>query len=201
MAWDYGHARPFGRIFCLEGEWDQGKDLTDRQSVLPVLQLLEATVEDCRYVHRRVGTMGELVRYLGRWIEEDLDYYTLYLAFHGGEGEISIANQRMTLRQLGEQFAEDGLAGCVIYLGACSVMRAKAEIDELLTRTGARAAIGYTTDVEWIDGAAVDMIALGHLAYYQQLGRALNRLEGAKEYASLRRRPIGLRVQRHPRYA
>jgi hypothetical protein len=115
------------------------------------------------------------------------------------EGGICVGDETATLERLGEHL--DGqLDECVIYFGSCSVMGTNEDdIDALLERTGASAAMGYTEDVDWVDSAAMDLIALGQLAYYEKLGNALNRLEGAKEYESLRKPPVGFRVQRHPR--
>lgn len=182
---DRGHRYRWGRILCLEGEWEE--DLRDRSSVLPILQLLQA-VHHVRFVHRDVGTVAELMRYLGRWIDQPLDYYTLYLAFHGTEKGLTVADapeENLSLARLAADLEGD-LDDCVIYLGACSVMRVESEVQNFLERTGARAVMGYTTDVDWIDSAAMDMIVLAHLASYEKVGTALGTLARADEYESLR---------------
>src|SRR5262245_22308973 len=78
----------WGRILCLEGEWS-GEDLTDERTVLPMLQLLQAANE-ATFIHRRVGTKQQLLHYLRLWFKEQLDFYTLYLGFHGSEGELAV---------------------------------------------------------------------------------------------------------------
>jgi len=50
--------------------------------LLPILDVLER-LDRVDYVHRDVGTRGELEHYIRRWITEKLDYKLLYLAFHG----------------------------------------------------------------------------------------------------------------------
>ena len=72
---------PWSGVFCLEGAWDE-EDLTDRSSVRPVLDVLER-LRCIDFVHRDIGTRAELEHYLRRWIEEDLAYRLLFLAFHG----------------------------------------------------------------------------------------------------------------------
>lgn len=77
----------FGHVFCLEGDW--AWDFTDRTSVRPLLELLER-MRRINFVHKDVGTRAELQHYLAQWAEYDTsvrDYFTLYLAFPGGERE------------------------------------------------------------------------------------------------------------------
>ena len=51
-------------VFCLEGEWD--RDLRQRMSVEPVLELLER-IRLARYIHRDVATITEFEYYLKKW--------------------------------------------------------------------------------------------------------------------------------------
>lgn len=196
----------WGGIFCLEGEWEE--DLTDRSTVLPVLELLEKASpaeREIRFTHRKVSTLAEFEHCLLRWAEE-VPYYVLYLAFHGTKDGIYIPGARIgdappdivPLTYIGE-LVRGLLSDCVIHVGSCSVMAADDEqLDSFLLATGARAIVGFTRDTEWMDGSAVDLIVLSNLAWYEQLGRALSMLERAEKYASLREPPLGLRVHRHP---
>ncbi len=181
--------RDWGAVFALEGEWGT---LTDRTSVLPVLETLEG-LGTITFVRRDIGTRAELDRYLSRWRSELPEYSVLYLGFHGGKTEdghhalsISYPEDWVTVQDLAGQL-KGKLKGCVVYSGACSLMDApKTVLDGFLRETGARAVMGYKWNVNWVDAAAFDMIALSWLASYQQLPAALNKIEGP-EYASLRR--------------
>jgi hypothetical protein len=173
-------------VFSLEGSWNE--DLTDRSSVLPMLELLER-LEKIDYVHRDVGTRPELEHYLARWIDEDLDYYVLYLAFHGKNTGLWLSDRTdgfVTLDYLAGVLA-DKLDGCVVHFGSCSVMAAEERaLQRFLDQTGARAVTGYLSDVDWVDSALMDLAVMGTLSGYRQLGTALNRLEQAPQYESLR---------------
>src|SRR4051794_22995333 len=173
-------------VFCLEGSWEE--DLTDRSSVLPVLELLER-LGKIEYVHRDVGTRPELEHYLARWVNEDIDYYVLYLAFHGSESGLWLSDQTdgaVTFDYLGGVLAGK-LEGCVVHFGSCSAMAAEQRtLMRFLEQTGARAITGYSSDVDWVDSALMDLAVMGTLSKYRQLGTALTRLEQAPQYKGLR---------------
>ncbi len=182
---------PWSGVFCLEGAWNPD-DLTDRSSVLPVLDVLER-LECIDYVHRDIGTRAELEHYVRRWIEENLDYRLLVLAFHGSvdrDGVRSLwlsaeTDGTVTIDHLTGLLAGQ-LEGCVVHLGSCSVVDARDPAwSTFLHRTGAAAVMGYDRDIDWVDSAAWELILFGTLARYKQLGSALNALK-AKKYLSLR---------------
>ena len=112
-----------------------------------------------------------------------LEHFVLYLAFHGSDTGIWISDDSdgdVTLEYLGGLLA-DKLEGRVVHFGACSVMQARKDtLARFLKQTGARAVTGYRAEVPWIDSAAMDLIVLGVLADYKQLGTALNRLESGR---------------------
>lgn len=85
----------YGRVFCLEGDWDG--ELISRSSVRPMLELLSG-LDRIEYVHEDVGTRTELRHYLSLWLDEDPsvnDYGTLCLAFHGGQRRSSDGRERV----------------------------------------------------------------------------------------------------------
>ena len=180
-------------VFCLEGSWDD--DLADRSSVLPVLELLER-LRQIDFIHRDVGTRTELEHYLRRWTDEELDYNVLYLAFHYGESGLWISDSpdgEVSLDILGGLLADE-LDGCFVHFGSCSVMQAPtARLKRFLEQTGARAASGYSEEVDWLDSAAMDLLALGVVARYKQLGTAIKRLESEAQYHSLRK-ALGFKI-------
>ncbi|GAA1234136.1 hypothetical protein EEW87_000270 [Janibacter melonis] len=149
-------------IYCLEGEWDA--DLRKRQSVQPVLQMLES-LGMIKFIHRDVATREELEHYLARWERSTYDdYQVLYLATHGDRSTISWSSHNsMTLDGLADALG-DTAQGCYVYLGGCSVLASEEDASRFVRKTGAAALCGYRKDVDWIEGAAFELIMLDALA-------------------------------------
>ena len=162
------------RLFCLEGEWDDAID--DRQSVLPILEVLERQ-DVLRFVHRNAHSTVEFEHHLGRWAEHGPSFDLIYLAFHGSaDGLVLSEGQEVSLARLGTLMR--GLAkGAVIHFSSCSVLdRADEDLASFMRATGARAICGYTKDVDWIDSAAFDLALIYNLATHARAGNALNRM-------------------------
>ena len=154
-------------IYCLEGEWDS--DLRRRASVLPVLELLERLGE-LKAIHRDVATRPELEHYLKKWAQVRYDdYRVLYLACHGDKGVLQWSNgNRTSLDDLADILG--GAAnGCYIYLGSCLTLFEEKQARTFAERTGAAAILGYRKEVDWLEGAAFEVILLSRLA--QHYGR------------------------------
>ena len=159
-------------VFCLEGEWD--RDLRGRRSVEPILELLER-LEAIRCIHRDVATVEELQYYVGRWQERPYDgYRVLYLAMHGNSGSLHLGRDGLDLTSLGE--ALEGLCeGSVVYFGSCLTMDAEpGEINTFVKRTSALAAVGYVTEVDWVETAAFEVILLEQLVRHIRDARRSN---------------------------
>jgi hypothetical protein len=148
-------------VFCLEGDWDES--LTSRCSVEPQLRML-AEFGYRPPIHRDVATRAEFEHYLGRWLTKRYsDYVVGYLAFHGERRTIRLGRDGLTLEQLGDLV--DGRAeDRIFYLGACQTLDvADEELIEFCKRSGARAVVGYTRAVEWLESAAFDFFLLPKL--------------------------------------
>ena len=145
-------------IYCLEGLWNH-HDIKDKSTVLPILDLLEKR-NYCDYIYHDCATKEELEFFLDKWTRLSVSnkYPILYFAFHGEEGLISFNNKKKyTLDELGN-FLEGKCFGKVIYFGSCSTLKIdKRIIKSFLEKTGAIAAIGYKTDVDWIQSTACDL--------------------------------------------
>jgi hypothetical protein len=145
-------------IYCLEGLWDH-HDIQDKSTVLPILDLLEKR-NYCNYIYHDCATKEELEFFLDKWKRLSISnkYPILYFAFHGEEGSISFTNKKKyTLDQLGD-YLEGKCFGKVIYFGSCSTLKIdKRIIKKFLEKTGAIAAIGYKTEVDWIQSTACDL--------------------------------------------
>jgi hypothetical protein len=160
-------------VFCVEGAWDN--NLKDRSSVLPTLELLER-LQIATYIHRDVATPEELDFYLGKWVQRQYDdYAVLYIACHGGRGEIQLGRKAIALSALAERIGGRA-AGRVIYFGSCSVMADRKAVSEFQESTKATLVCGYRKQVQWVDSAGFELILLDSLV--RGTGRAgrVNRL-------------------------
>jgi hypothetical protein len=151
-------------VFCLEGEWDS--DLRKRTSVLPVLELLER-LGAIKAIHRKVATTGEVEHYLNLWRQARYDDYpVLYLAAHGYEGSLSWSNRNDTsLDDLADILGETATS-CYIHLGSCLTPFNEKQASAFVEKTGARALLGYRTEVDWVESAAFETLLLPMLAEY-----------------------------------
>jgi hypothetical protein len=183
--------RRWANVFCLEGLWDE-EEFADRTSVLPLLEFLERSgIID--FVHRDVATRAELKWHLDRWLNQDNDFWTLYLGFHGSSGCLYLSPaESVTLDELAVDLAAR-LTDCVLYLGSCSVVADGRGVGSFIDQTGARAVIGYRKDVDWLQSSAMDLFVLGTLAYYARAGTALKTLENDPVTRTLRN-DLGLEV-------
>jgi len=145
-------------IYCLEGLWDH-RNIQDKSTVIPILDLLEKRGY-CNYIYHDCATKAELEFYLDKWRNKTINdkYPILYLAFHGDKASIFLTpKEKYSLTDLAEFLGEKCL-GKVIYFGSCSTLDIdKRIIKTFLGKTGAIAAIGYKSDVDWIQSTACDL--------------------------------------------
>jgi hypothetical protein len=143
--------------------------LTDRSSVLPVLDLLERQgVID--FIYRDAGTVGELEHYLDKWLQKQYDRFGIgYLAFHGEPGALKVGRSRVSLEDLAETIDGRG-AGRVLYFGSCATLDwPRKELEEFVRVTKLRAVCGYLEDVDWIESAAFEVLLIEALSYYKRI--------------------------------
>jgi len=164
-------------IFAFEGDWTPD-DLEDKSSMRPTLETLR-DVCDVDFIHRRIGTVAELEYYVDKWLSEGVDenyddYRVGYFAFHGSRGVIAPGEGDVTLDQLAVWI--DGRAqGRTVYFGSCSTLDLDTKrVKDFLKATKAKAAGGYTTDVNWLQSAAFDLLVLDALACYHRRPHAAN---------------------------
>lgn len=160
-------------IFCLEGDWVV--DMRQTFSVVHLLNYLQNAL-GVPYIHRHVGSRAELEYRLTLWrLKRYRNYPILSLNFHGDPNYIWLpesreAGQGMSLEALAE-LLEDACEGRIIHFGSCSTLKTHGNhLNAFLKRTGALAVCGYTTDIEWLPSAALDILLFGKLQ-----DRAFNR--------------------------
>ena len=168
-------------VFCLEGDWET--DLRKPATVGPVLELLEKShAPRVRHIRRDIGTPEEFEYYLRKWIQRRYAAYPiLYLAFHGGPGEVFLSEQSSA--PIGLDWLEDRLAskcrGRVILFGSCQTMdRHGNRLRRFLEKTGALAVCGYRVEVDWMRSAAFELLLLSafqHNTFTRQGMEAVDR--------------------------
>lgn len=153
------------RLACFEADW--ASSFEDRQSVLPIMELLERQ-DWIRFFHRRVATEEQFVADVTKWSKQKryARYRVAYIGAHGDHGKLAIdRSEGFSLERLHEL----DLSGRVVYLASCSSDTSKGldVLSRLRGETGARAVLGFTEPIDWIESAAFDMLLLSWLAWEQ----------------------------------
>jgi hypothetical protein len=149
-------------VLCLETYYSS--DPADRSTVRGLLEVLE-TNSDISIVHRHVADRPDFEWYMENYWGRDPRYDVLYIASHGGAGGIMDENEnKMSTKWLGNRLA-DSCSGRVVYLSSCSTLDlSNPQLAHFVEVTRASAVAGYAKDVDWLEGAQMDLIALGALA-------------------------------------
>ena len=162
----------FPGVFTFEGDWE--KNLGDKKSVRPLLDIIHR-VEGAKFIHKQIGIEEELDYYLAKWLQKRYSHYRIgHFAFHGergliypGEGEVGVR-----LKQL-EGYINEGAKGRVIFFDSCSTIDISAKkIQAFLDSTKARAVVGFTKEVDWLESAAFELLVLDALAYFESPKKA-----------------------------
>jgi hypothetical protein len=183
-------------IFCIEGHWDH-HNIEDQSTVLPILDILYKRGY-CGYVHHDCATKSELEFYLQKWNNKTImkKYPILYLAFHGAKGCVFLTqDETYTLDDLA-MVLEGKCLGKVIYFGSCSTLNIDIrQIKRFLQKTKAIAAIGYKTDIDWIQSAACDLFVFEALQKDRLTTRGINAIykKIVSDYGNLHKR-LDLRI-------
>ena len=176
-------------VFCLEGPWSSV--LTDDSSVRPLLEVLERRGL-IRFAHRDAITIGEFERYLLQWTQSQYRNLKVgYLAFHGEPGAVLVGRKQYSLDDL-QDLLKGRLSGRVLYFGSCATMRiSRSRAQEFRRVTKARAIVGYTQDIDWIESAAFDLNLLDAIGRFQRIDASFKNLE--RNHAGMVRH-LGLRA-------
>jgi hypothetical protein len=182
-------------IFCIEGEW--GRELNDRRSVQPILELLER-LDRADYFRRDVATRDEFFYYLKSWRKKsNKNYPVLYFACHGWDESIYLREEStreanayfrgtfdedasrapyVELHEI-EEYLAGKCAGRPIYFGSCSTMRADdTTLRSFAKKTGASAVVGYQKSVDWLDTASFEVMLLDHISHNPHNARFFSRI-------------------------
>ena len=165
----------FKYIACLESFWNE--DVVNRLSVVPVLELLSKT-NGTSSIYLTCNTMQEFEYNLGIY-KGIKGCGILYLAFHGYPGGIRLPDLKIDIETLASLMGRK-FRNWIIYFDSCSTLKIEKErILNFLTKTGAIMVMGYKNQLNWIDGAAIDLLVLDRLQYYRDMKRFWNRFRKA----------------------
>ena len=163
-----GRARSHKKnIACVEALWDG--NIESRLSVVPLLELA-SRVDDVRFSYLTCNTEEELKYNLGK-LKNRRGYGILYLSCHGRPGELVLDQAAVDVEKL-SQYMGDGFANWVVHFGSCATINIpQARISRFITVTEVSMVVGYKTDVDWIDSAAVDLLLFDRLQEYRDMHR------------------------------
>lgn len=109
------------------------------------------------------------------------DYPVLYLAYHGVEDNLVLADGKISLTELSsEEYLGDKCKNRIVVIGSCSTLAIdKRKLKTFLKRTGALAVCGYRTDVNWVESTAFEMLLLYAMQDNEFSGRGILAIEKA----------------------
>ena len=165
----------YGGIFTFEGDWEP--DLKDKSSIRPNLETLRDAY-GIKFIHRQIGTPGELRYYVEKWLKKGRGHYRHYrvghFALHGSpgvlwleEGDVGVSFSKL------QGWINEGAKGRVIFFDSCSTIDISAKkIQAFLDSTKARAVVGFTKEVDWLESAAFELLVLHALTYFESPKKA-----------------------------
>lgn len=173
------------QVLALETYWHE--DPADTRSTLAIFDLLEQNCEDIVIHHRFFSAKDDLDWYLNNpW--RDGQYNVLYVASHGEAGNLVDGWNELISRPWLQKRLRGSCGDRVLYLSACDSMKGNAaDRDRLREATGASTVVGYRKQVDWLEGAAMDLLALAALAnartesWERPPGDALRELVGRQD--------------------
>lgn len=181
-------------VFCLESPWGTNGDLRNRSTVLHQLRMLEGAEYCGKVIHHDVVTREEFDFYLKEWLKQKytIGYPLGYLAFHGAKGALMISKTELSLNDLATVIGPGKAHDRILYFGSCSTMAApEAELKAFCKKTGAKAIVGYTRPIDWLESASFDCLVVPRLLMMRFTKSVFTSLK--KEHPTFVRR-LGLRI-------
>jgi hypothetical protein len=152
----------------MEGEWSSS--VKDVRSVNPVLSAL-SDMGQARHVRRHVNDPDDLVLQLKKWGQRQHDSFNIgYVALHGSPGMVYFGRKSLDLLSIGGELSRTAMSKKILHFGSCSVLDMKPkERRELRSELGVKALTGFTTDVEWAESLAFELLLFDVLTWYKRL--------------------------------
>ncbi len=150
------------QVLALETYWHE--DPADTRSTTAIFDLLKQNCEGVVVHHRFFSAKEDLAWYLDN-VWRDGQYDVLYVASHGEAGKLVDGWNELISRPWLQKRLRGSCGDRVLYLSACDSMKGKAaDRNRLREAAGAAALVGYRKQVDWLEGAAMDLLALAALA-------------------------------------
>lgn len=175
------------KLVCLESYWNE--ELLTTTSVRAFLDALRPTIRPpLQVAHRFVESSRGLAHYTRPpdgllWrqrIEWDAPIY--YLALHGAPGRVTSVLDTIGSDVLCDAFRGYGVRDCLVYFGACSVLRGRTGerfAREFLDASGCRAVVGYRSDVAWLPSMLADLLFFQRFYGHRDPWRALRAIHAS----------------------
>ncbi len=162
-------------VAYLESFWTYA--IEDRLSVAPVLELLQKR-NGTRSVLLTCNTIDELKFNLDI-VQHMRGYRILHLAFHGYPGGIYLPDLEIDMESLAT-FMKKGFRNWIVFFDSCrTISVGKGRIFDFLSATDAKMVIGYKREVDWLEGAALDLLILNWLQFYKDMRKFWKRFRRA----------------------
>jgi hypothetical protein len=124
-----------------------------------------------RHVRRHINDPDDLVLQFKKWGQRQHDSFNIgYVALHGSPGTAHVGRKSVDLLSLGEKLSKPAMSKKILHFGSCSVLDlTPKERRELRVALGVKAMTGFTTDVEWIESLAFELLLFDVLTWYKRL--------------------------------
>lgn len=160
-------------IFSIESDWENSAK--KQSSILPMLQCINGIYPNVKYIFRTANTKEELLYCLKKFKQiskTNGDFCSLFLSGHGEPGQMHFGKDVLTLSDLADLSAEVGprlFDGHLVHFDACSVLKdSEKDAERFINSTGAALATGFTTDVDFIESLALEMLYIYYLKEYKK---------------------------------
>jgi len=167
-------------IACLETLWDP--DIENRLNVVPILELA-SKVNKVDFTYLTCHTAAEL-RFNLRMLKRKSGYGILYVAFHGGPGEIYLHDGSTVDLETFATYMGRGFNDWIVHFSTCGTIGVEqARLANFIETTNVAMMVGYKRDVDWMEGAALDLLLFSWLQSYKNMRVFWGRFK--EQYAGL----------------
>ena len=154
-------------IFCVESDWEGSA--RKQSSILPMLECINGVYPDVKYIFRTANTEEELKYCLGKFKQvnlSDKDFCVFLFSSHGTPGKIRFGKKDISLSELGlivKKVDDELFRNHVVHFDSCSVSKNCEEVQDFMRQTGAGWVTGFSSEVDFIESLAFEMIYLDYL--------------------------------------
>jgi hypothetical protein len=154
-------------LWVMEGNWSAS--VRDVRSVDPVLSALQGD-RRARHATRHINDPDDLAQALKQWGQRQHDGFNIgYVALHGSPATVHIGRKSVDLGRLGESLPPATLMKKALHFGSCSVLDMTPRRRETLRKAlGVKVISGFTTDIEWFESLAFELLLFEALTRYRR---------------------------------